>query len=93
MVPSSNDSDRDDVLMRTTLSLEDELYSVARQRAFDEHRSVGDVVSSLMRKGLEAEKAVRPPRPLGMLRGQIAISEDFNDTPNDVENSMNTPFV
>jgi hypothetical protein len=78
--------------MRTTLSLDDEVYSVARQRAFDEHRSVGDVVSSLVRKGLEAEKAVRAPRPLGKFRGQITMSEDFNDTPADVVTSMNTPF-
>ncbi len=78
--------------MRTTLSLDDEVYSIARQRAFDEHRSVGDVVSSLVRKGLEAEKTVRPPRPLGKFRGQIAMSEDFNDTPVDVVTSMETPF-
>lgn len=78
--------------MRTTLSLDDEVYAVARQRAFDEHRSVGDVVSSLFRKGLEAEKAVRTPRPLGKFRGQISMSEDFNDTPADVVTSVNTPF-
>ena len=78
--------------MRTTLSLDDEVYSVARQRAFDEHRSVGDVVSSLIRKGLEAEKAGRTPRPLGKFRGQIVMSEDFNDTPADVVTSINTPF-
>ena len=78
--------------MRTTLSLDDEVYSVARQRAFDEHRSVGDVVSSLVRKGLEAEKAVRVPRPLGKFRGQISMTEDFNDTPADVVTSVDTPF-
>jgi plasmid stability protein len=75
------------------LSLDDELYAVARQRAFDEHRSVGDVVSSLIRKGLEAEKAVRTPRPLGKFRGQISTREDFNETPAEVELSMNKPFA
>lgn len=79
--------------MRTTLSLDDEVYSIARQRAFDEHKSVGDVVSSLIRKGLEAEKAVRLPRPLGKFRGQIIISDDFNDTPDEVIASMDAPFV
>jgi hypothetical protein len=79
--------------MRTTLSLDDEVYAVARQRAFDERRSVGDIVSSLARKGLEAEKAVRMPRPLGKFRGQISMAEDFNDTPPDVVISINTPFA
>ena len=35
-----------DAHMRTTLELDDRLYEVARRRAFEERRSLGDIIST-----------------------------------------------
>lgn len=64
--------------MRTTLTIRDDLYEVARQRAFEERRSLGDVVSELMERGL-ADTARSAPRRLGAFAGSVQISEDFDD--------------
>jgi hypothetical protein len=71
--------------MRTTLDIDDELHAVARRIAFEQRRSLGDVVSELMRQGLASEHH-RPVerRPLGMFAGLIHIADDFDDTPSDV---------
>jgi hypothetical protein len=38
--------------MRTTLTIDDDILAVARERAEFEHKTVGEVISSLARKGL-----------------------------------------
>lgn len=38
--------------MRTTLSIDDDVLLVARERAKREHRSVGEIVSALARQAL-----------------------------------------
>ena len=64
--------------MRTTLSIRDELYEAARQRAFHQRRTLGDVMNELIARGLEAG----PPaseRRLGAFAGQIEVADDFDD--------------
>lgn len=67
--------------MRTTLLLDDEVYAAARQRAFEQRRSLGDVVSELARRGLAAERMQAPRRPIGLFDGQGFIADDFDETP------------
>jgi hypothetical protein len=50
--------------MRTTLRLDDDVYSAARSLARHEGKSVGDIVSELIRK------ALAPPPPPKRRRGQ-----------------------
>lgn len=69
--------------MRTTLEIDDEIHAIARRRAFEERRAIGDVISELARKGLAAEQPARPPRRLGEFAGQIVIADDFDETPQD----------
>ncbi|MBN2319783.1 MAG: antitoxin [Acidobacteria bacterium] len=38
--------------MRTTIKIDDDVYQAAKSIAAVEHRTVGEVVSNLMRKGL-----------------------------------------
>lgn len=52
-------------MMRTTLTLDDDVYEAVRQRAFDQRRPIGDVVSELTKRGLAAESEARPRRKLG----------------------------
>lgn len=70
--------------MRTTLELDDEVHEIVRLRAFTERRSIGDVVSELVRRGLEFEAAQRPRRKLGQFAGQIDLADDFNSLPQDL---------
>lgn len=37
--------------MRTTLNIDDDILQVAKERASKEHRSTGEVISELARKG------------------------------------------
>lgn len=38
--------------MRTTLNIDDDLYRAAKSIAYTEHKTVGEVVSKLLRKAL-----------------------------------------
>jgi hypothetical protein len=40
--------------MRTTLSIDDDVLHAAKERAHREHRTVGEVISDLARRGLTA---------------------------------------
>ncbi|MGF1449233.1 MAG: CopG family transcriptional regulator [Opitutales bacterium] len=42
--------------MRTTLNIDDDLLEMAKERAKAQRRSTGEVVSSLMRSGLEKKR-------------------------------------
>jgi hypothetical protein len=67
--------------MRTTLTLDDEVYEAARKIAFQQRRALGDVISELAAKGMAAEDRPAPRRKLGFWAGQGWIADDFNDTP------------
>jgi hypothetical protein len=70
--------------MRTTLALDDDVYEAARKIAFEQRRALGAVVSDFLRRGLEAEVHEAGERPLGFWHLQVAMSEDFNDTPDEI---------
>ncbi len=48
--------------MRTTLSIDDDVLLAAKARAEREHRSVGEVVSELARRGLSPNPTERKTR-------------------------------
>lgn len=78
--------------MRTTVSIDDEVYEEARRIAFDSRRTLGEVINELLVEGL---KLVAPPperRRLGQLRGTITIADDFDDTPREVLDSLDAPL-
>ena len=76
--------------MRTTLEIDDRLHEIARRRAFEERRGIGDVISELALRGLESGQASATPRPLGKFAGQITIADDFNETPVEVADALDT---
>jgi hypothetical protein len=78
--------------MRTTLDLDDEIHALARRRAFEVRKSIGEVVSDWARRGLEAERSNRPKRNLGQFEGRIRVSDDFNDTPDEVDAALDQPI-
>lgn len=53
--------------MRTTLDIADDVLAAARELARRERRTIGDVVSNLLRRALTA------PPPLTAIRGPKAI--------------------
>jgi hypothetical protein len=70
--------------MRTTLALDDDVYEAARKIAFEQRRALGAVVSDFLRRGLEAGVGELTERPLGFWHLQVQMSDDFNDTPDEV---------
>lgn len=78
--------------MRTTLDIDDKLHEIARQRAFTERRSIGEVISELALKGLELQRRTAPRRPLGAFAGQIEVADDFDDTPPEVLDALGQPL-
>ncbi len=76
--------------MRTTLNLAEDVYDRARERAFREHRALGDVVSELARRGLQAD--VRGRVPFGRYAGRIEIADDFDATPDHIVAAMEAPL-
>ena len=78
--------------MRTTVSIDDAVYEQARRIAFESRRTLGEVINELLAEGL---KLVAPPlarRSLGRLRGSIRIADDFDDTPREVLDSLDSPL-
>lgn len=53
--------------MRTTLAIDDDVLAAARDLAVAEQRSVGEVISSLARKGLA------PSAPAGAMRNGVPL--------------------
>ena len=74
--------------MRTTLTLNDEVYEQARKIAFDEHRALGDVVSELAARGLQTNGREHAPRKLGFWAGQGFVADDFDATPQEVLDAL-----
>jgi hypothetical protein len=67
--------------MRTTLALSEDVFLFAKQRAASERVSIGEMVSRLMRIGIQAEAHVsqhaKPQSKYGLLpaRSEIITSE------------------
>ena len=78
--------------MRTTVSIDDEIYEAARRIAFESRRTLGDVVNELLGRGLAASGGTGAPRKLGALRGAVWLADDFDETPADVVAAMETPM-
>ena len=78
--------------MRTTVSVQDEIYDEARRIAFESRRTLGAVINELLAEGLK--QVARPParRQLGQLRGTITIADDFDETPTEVLDSLDSPL-
>jgi hypothetical protein len=74
--------------MRTTLVLDDRVYESARKLAFDQRRSLGEIVSELAAKGLRSADSEPHKRRLGFWEGQGRIDDDFNDTPTEVLDAL-----
>jgi hypothetical protein len=60
------------VVMRTTLNLNADIMSAARQIASAKSRSIGEVISELARRGLEARNGASPLTP-----EDVRQDEDF----------------
>ena len=78
--------------MRTTVSIDDEVYEEARRIAFESRRTLGEVINELLAEGLEQLTQPAKRRKLGQLRGTITIAEDFDDTPREVLDSLDHPI-
>ncbi|WP_419851152.1 hypothetical protein [Candidatus Poriferisocius sp.] len=78
--------------MRTTVSIDDEVYEEARRMAFESRRTLGEVINELLTEGLRL--AADPParRQLGQLRGSITVADDFDETPQEVLASLSDPI-
>lgn len=76
--------------MRTTVDLDTDIHEVVRRRAFEERRSLGSVISELVRVGLEAEP--RRQRNLGAFAGLVHMADDFDETPREILEAMEDPI-
>lgn len=59
--------------MRTTLTLAEDAFLVAKHLAARENLSLGDAVSALVRAGARAHAAGVPPETTAPLRGRFAL--------------------
>ena len=78
--------------MRTTVSIDDEVYEQARRIAFESRRTLGEVINELLGEGLKLVATPPARRRLGRLRGTITIADDFDDTPREVLDSLAGPL-
>ena len=72
--------------MRTTLSIDDDIFAYARSHAQRQHISIGEAVSRLARDGIRSQnapktKAVRPKSKYALLpaRSEIITTEHVRD--------------
>ena len=78
--------------MRTTVSIDDEVYETARRIAFESRRTLGSVINELIVAGLRATSAPSGTRQLGALRSAVWIADDFDDTPPEVIEALDRPI-
>ncbi len=78
---------RDDVRVRTTLEIDDDVLQAAKEIAANRSTTAGRVLSDLARKALEPGKAPRvrngvpliPRRPKGSVRPTMALVNRLRD--------------
>jgi hypothetical protein len=76
--------------VRTTIDLAPDVYDIVRRRAFEERRSMGDVLSELARSGLRGAVA---RRPIGRFDGHGSIADDFDLLPDEVGDALVTDLT
>ena len=70
------------MLMRTTLTLDDDILKAARRRAREEDRPLKDVINDALRQGLAMAEAAAPPAYTFRLRtveGRLMPGVDLTD--------------
>jgi len=77
--------------MRTTLKIDEETYEKLRFIAYSTKRSLTQVVNETLKSGL-GNSDVQSERTLGGYPGEVWISEDFNETPQEILDSMEQPI-
>lgn len=77
--------------MRTTIDLDDDLHVKARRLAFEERRSIGDVISEWARRG--SGEPADGTRPLGRFAGTASIADDFDDPLDEAQQSIDEPLT
>jgi hypothetical protein len=50
--------------MRTTISIDDDIFNIARQKAQKERVSIGHVISELARQGMRNAQQIKGDRPI-----------------------------
>ena len=78
--------------MRTTVSIDEDVYDAARRMAFESRRTLGEVINELLIEGLKFVAPAREGRRLGQLRGTITIADDFDELPREVSDALDAPF-
>ena len=78
--------------MRTTVSIDEDVYDAARRMAFESRRTLGEVINELLIEGLKFVAPARERRRLGQLRGTITIADDFDELPREVSDALDAPF-
>lgn len=66
--------------MRTAVSIDEEIYEIVQQIAFESRRTMDEVINELLIEGLRLEAVPVRHRQLGQLRGTITIADDFDHT-------------
>jgi len=70
------------MLMRTTLTLDDDVMKIARRRAREQDRPLKDVINEALRRGLAMGDAVRPAAytfRLKTVEGRVMPGVDLAD--------------
>ncbi len=69
------------MLMRTTLTIDDDVMKRAREKAAEDERPLKDVINDALRFGLEAERASRKPYRfrLRTVQGKTLPGVDLTD--------------
>ena len=70
--------------MKMSLQIDDDVYAAAERRASAENRSVGEILSELARKGLDADRGQFPvfsvsnnSRPITLEMVKTALDDDI----------------
>jgi hypothetical protein len=75
--------------MRTTVTIRDDLHEAARRKAFEERRTMGDVLNELIELGLA--QTPKGGRQLGRFVGEIVVASDFDDPLESLEVALDEP--
>lgn len=78
--------------MRTTVSIDDAIHDEVRRMAFESRRTLSEVINEVLAEGLKQAARPQARRKLGQLRGTIQIADDFDDTPQEILDSLAAPL-